>query len=434
MKDKTSKIIFFIAVLAFFISTPIIVFYARGYKIDWKNFKIIQTGAIFASSTAKNAEIYINHQYQGLSPRLVKSLKPNDYLVELKLSGYQPWYKTLAVYPSTVTEIKSVFLAPINISSQLIITQNSILNYWISPDWEKYIFLNQDNDLQLYDQNIDQQYPINATTTLDASISWSENSDKALIQDFNNAYILNVLDKQIFRIAPTTTLQQISLHPAENNKVLFLSNDILYEFDYSRNSTNQILDKEIAAYQIVGNQIYYLMKSNNILYRYDLGKKENVQITVVSFEPTSNDLKLIIQNSHISIINNHKLYILNEKERKFIYIDENVSSIDIALDGNILVQKGQEIFVYYPNNQNGDKQFITRYSQKISNAQWFNNQNNIIFSLDNEIKITETDTRNHLNIFNIANFNMASAVKLNSETFELYFLNNQGLNKIRLIP
>lgn len=438
MRETTRKLVFFIAVLVFFISAPVIILYARGYRLDWQKMKLIKTGAIYLNTTPKEAEIYINGEFKGITPFLVKSLRPNNYLVEIKTNKKETWSKTLNVYPSTVTEATSVLLIDKEYAAQNIIPQENILKFWPNTNWDKISYLDDEGKIWLYTEEDDQLNPIKATTTIDSFAIWAE-EDIILITGDKSYYVFDFKEKKFFDFKieipeiKNPKIENLKWNPDNKEEIFFTNQNLLYKFNYQTLQLIPLLQKEIIAYQPIDSQIYYILESNKLFYRIDLEKKSTVQVSLIPIENISANAQLIIQNNQVAIIDKGNLFLFKSEKREFEQIDKNVQKIKVSASGSkILIQKNKELFVYYLNYEKDNKEFITRYGKKINNCLWFG-ENHIIFTIENDIKITEIDIRSHLNIFDLATTTPETAIKLDQENSELYFISEEGLKKIKII-
>lgn len=438
MKDRTRKLIFFSAVLTFLITTPIIIFYARGYRINWNKLKIIKTGAIHANSTSKGANIYINGEYQGTTPFLVKELVPGDYAIKIQTDNTYPWTKTLTVSASQVVTTGDTLLIPQKITTTNIIPTENIANYWPTEDWKKIAFVDTASQLWLYTKSTQQLKQIKATTTPATTILWSVANNKLLLES-NGIYVYDIKGDNFTKIVipkdklATTTISHLKWSQEDENKIFFMNDNTLYEFDYISSELKSPLDQKILVYEIINNQIYYLLESNRIFYRINTQGENKTQISL-KYVDIDADAKLHIDNNQAAITDKGKVFLFDNKERLFSQIDSNTKNIEISGAGDkILLQKEQELFVYHINEEKDNKEFITRYGQTIDDCLWLTTDNHIIFSLGNQLKITETDTRNHLNIFDLVTFNTEAPVKLDTKTSELYFITEKGLEKYKIL-
>ncbi len=438
MQDRTRKLIFFGAVLAFFVTTPIIIFYARGYRINWSKLKIIKTGAIYANSATKGAGIYVNGEFQGTTPLLVKALTPGNYDIKIQTDATYAWTKNLTVDPSQVAETGAVLLIPKEIAAANVITAENIANYWPTEDWKKIAFVDTQNQLWLYTPASKLLKQISATTTPDTSVSWSAEDNKLLLE--NDAIFVYDIKKDHFtqitipadQLA-TTTISHIKWNQEDENKIFFMSDNSLYEFDFVNSTLRKPLDQQILAYEIISNQIYYILESNRIFYRINTAGENKTQISL-KYVDIDKNAKINIANNQVVVTDAGKVFLFDSKERLFTQIDSDVKNMEISSSGNkILLQKEQELFVYTINLEKDNKEFITRYSQSIDDCLWLTTDNHIIFSLGTKLKVTETDIRNHLNIFDLATFNTAAPVKLDPKTNEIYFIDEKGLEKYKIL-
>lgn len=82
----------------FLLIAPSIVLYSQGYRIDFENKKITQTGGLFLKISPKQADIYLNGKLSRktdffFGSALIENLLPKKYKLEIKKTGYQSWKK-----------------------------------------------------------------------------------------------------------------------------------------------------------------------------------------------------------------------------------------------------------------------------------------------------------------------------------------------------
>ncbi len=117
---KTKRTLFFLAcLLSFLLLAPFVVLYSQGYRMDFQERKIVQTGAIYLKVWPGEARVYLNGDFEkkvsGFSRSLlIKNLLPKKYSVEVKKDGYQTWQKELRTDEKKVTEAKNIILFPEN--------------------------------------------------------------------------------------------------------------------------------------------------------------------------------------------------------------------------------------------------------------------------------------------------------------------------------
>lgn len=78
------------------------VFYARGYRFNWGQFKFSPNGLFVAKSEPTGAQIFINGDLKTATDATV-SLSPGTYDVSIRKDGYIPWEKRLSIDKEVVT-------------------------------------------------------------------------------------------------------------------------------------------------------------------------------------------------------------------------------------------------------------------------------------------------------------------------------------------
>lgn len=153
-----------------------------------------------------------------------------------------------------------------------------------------------------------------------------------------------------------------------------------------------------------------------------------------------NTLTNNLQISDFQIINDSKNLILvttTNQSKSIIETNNNQSKIiaknishkpQISPDQNFLLyQKQQEIWLYNINAQT--KTMLTRASQNIQHLQWHPNQNNLIFTNNNQLKICDI---NFNNCYKLTNIDQNSPVSINNQENTATIIKNQKLQHFNL--
>jgi len=102
-------LIFFIA--AFLIISPMIILYTAGYRYDWQNGFLKQTGAISIDIQPKNTVIYLNGiMLKDKMPVRLNNIAPAKYFLKMSAPGYFDWTKYIEVQNKQTTYIKEISL------------------------------------------------------------------------------------------------------------------------------------------------------------------------------------------------------------------------------------------------------------------------------------------------------------------------------------
>lgn len=125
MQKRTRTVLFAIYLLIFFLAAPSTILYSQGYRFDFGQKRITQTGAVYVKVLPRGAEVYLNGKLRDKtslldSSLLVENLLPGKYEIEIRKNGYHPWSKTLLVRAKEVSEAKHVTLFPQNTNLEFI--------------------------------------------------------------------------------------------------------------------------------------------------------------------------------------------------------------------------------------------------------------------------------------------------------------------------
>ncbi|TSC94401.1 MAG: hypothetical protein CEN87_522 [Parcubacteria group bacterium Licking1014_1] len=143
----------------------------------------------------------------------------------------------------------------------------------------------------------------------------------------------------------------------------------------------------------------------------------------------------IAQN--IFLLENNTLSIFDKKTNEFQVFYSPVKAFKVSPDGQkFLYCNDYEILYSYLNSDNPEKLFINRFSEKINDCLWLNNDY-IVFTINGKIKISEIDNTNEVNTIEFPSIITLSDEKQieikNPEIFfnqsdkKLYILTNNNL-------
>lgn len=128
-----------IAVLLLIMATGIAaIFWARGFKPDFKNGKIERTGLIVATSIPTGAQVYLDDRLTSATNTNIAFLDPKTYKVRIEKDGYTVWEKQIEIKADLATEIKALLfpLAP-EIKP---LTTTGATNPTLSPDGGQIVY------------------------------------------------------------------------------------------------------------------------------------------------------------------------------------------------------------------------------------------------------------------------------------------------------
>ncbi|MDI6603044.1 MAG: hypothetical protein QME57_02925 [Patescibacteria group bacterium] len=381
MTKKTRTILFLIFLFLFLLIAPATILYSLGYRFDFENKKLTQTGGFFLKSEPKKVEIYIDRKLAKktdffFGSALVENLLPKKYKIEVKKEGYLTWEKKLEIREKEVSEVKNLVLFPKNLNFNIL--TKGVENFWFSPD-EKKIVLEETEEqgwaLKLYD--------------LEKKIKSHLISEKEISQKGTDLMNLDFSEdsKELY----------LKIGMEEQEKTFILKLDKL---------PLQLVEKKIIptpenilASQKQNQDVYYLDNSGYVF-------KNELKVNKIPF-PVQSETKytLKIFQDFLFLIEGENLYLFSPDSKSFEKFFERINNLKISPDNKKLVFfSNSEIWILFLKDEGmkkaGEKLFINRFSEKIDDIFWLNSDY-LIFNSGNNLKIVEIDDRDRIQTWDI---------------------------------
>jgi len=434
MKLWKRRILLILAFSLFFVIAPILVFYAIGYRYDFKNKSFRQIGMIILESKPENADIFINNKYEAKTPFRMKSLLPNEYDLKIDKEGFNAWEKKLSVTSKKVTWASNIvlFFKEPEIKKLSDIKFN---NFSISPNYQNIIASSADKNnpgiwlIDIETKKSEKFYPkddfyqnlpfpeeeINNLKYSD--FIWSPNSKKIVFTiKTNKTRDVLIIDtnkeKEPLYINSSFDLKTKSLQWKNNEEIYLLDESgNLHQIELNFKYAPKIIAENIVdfKYNKKNNEIVYILKEddinklssikgetkNNIL---NLPKDEIFEIEIGKY----NNITLLLKNKK-------ELLLIDSETKEPKIIGNNVNAFKWSKNENMLLFFGNnELWFYDSKKENNndilspaygynESNLITRYSTEIIDANWYPNEEYITILLKNNIKIIELDGRDKRN-------------------------------------
>lgn len=188
-----------------------------------------------------------------------------------------------------------------------------------------------------------------------------------------------------------------------------------------------------------GSDIFYLDGANFILYRRDIGGFIKEQLSRESLPPNIYTLSASRNNRFIALNSQNNLYLLNNDRGIFELIGNQVKDARFSGDNKkILIRTANELWILYlediliqPYKKAGDKELVTRFSQTITQAIFYPDNEHIAFVVGDQIKITEMDGRDQRNTINFLSA-LSPQIYFDEASSYFYYLTQNELFRVRL--
>ena len=420
MNQKTRSLLFFFLILIFLVVAPLTVLYSQGYRVDFQNLRVVQTGGFYFRVTPPNVNIIITPERENLlaiedntnfffGTLYVENILPERYAITISKEGYHPWRKSLEIREKKVTEVKNVTLIPTDPS--FTITQDQISDIFLLSDRREIIIKRSINDkewdLMIYDPVRDLLEPLLSFNDVpgEPSIVLSSPRRQELLIDMGTYHLVI---NPINRIRHTINdIISPLLHPGQANSIIHLDNGNLVSYNYL-SALSSILAEEVKAFGIRENGDIVWLSRDGILFE----NGERIQSTPFPIRDGLEYQILLPNQSDIAIVENNSFHFLDRNRFEFTEMFRSDQKPIPSPDRKKLAYySAHEINILYledttdqPAKKHGEISFLTRFSGKVNNVGWLNNHY-LVFSVDGDIKVIEIDDRDHINIVNLANLN-----------------------------
>lgn len=392
-----------------------IIFYASGYRVNFKNKKIQRTGLLVLSTNEGDIQIFIDRKIVKLKKNILPnfisapysvSLLPGEYALEVKKEGRISYEQGFKIEPELITKIEDIIL-PLQSEQHQIAIQENALAYAISPDNKKIIYNNIGGDILLYNiENGEEKTLIDKifTNRKIVSYSWKEDSRKVIIKVAELKTIFNyLLDienpkssyflQEKFSFVPF--LEKIVFSDKKPQELFGLANNTLYSIN-------------TAAFSIkpLEGGLYDFTKSKDYLYYYKKDEEKLIQFDTNIYKETimGENITPLADFTIIPLNNDKDIYLKNGEKIYFLEKGGNQKLIDENVD-RIFIDKNQQNFYYtkeyelwFYNAGKSEKVLISRFSKKISSLQDFSNDKYLLYISENSVGIIKKDGTNNISL------------------------------------
>jgi hypothetical protein len=383
MTKRTRTILFLVCLFLFLLIVPLAVLYSQGYRIDWDNKKLTQTGGLFLKILPKQVEVYFDGKLKEktdffFGSILIENLLPKKYKIGVKKAGFYPWEKTLEIKEKEVTEAKNIVLFPEN--PDFTILTKEVEGFWFSPNQKEIILKEKEKNgwsLKLY--QIEKDVKSHLINEKDIYLKGADLMNLEFSDDSKEITLEIGLREQIRYF--TLRLDEVPL--------------LLTEVEPQTPPLDNVV-----SYQEINNDIYYLDNFGNLF-------KNGRKLTETAFfvKPET-EYELSIFQDFIFLREGKTLYWLNPNSKSFEKFFEGIQDLKISPDSKKMVYfSDNEIWILFLRDINtekkaGDRVFLMRLSEKIKDCFWLD-PNHLIFNSGDIIKISEIDERDRINIVDV---------------------------------
>lgn len=481
MEKIKRKLFFWALVILFFTVAPTIILHTQGYRFDMSRGVFVYSGAVNIKSNPQSISVALNDD-ASMSKKLsminssynISGLLPGNYNVEVSSPGFQTWNKKTDVHSGVASEFWNVVLVRSDYEKINYEDTSGIEKFFISPK-NKFIAYNQNADgkmavriFNISSKKTEKTFSLDDWRLLDSSkkenMEWSPEEDYLSVPvekeitaqtqkgktavpakkpaEIQNAYcIIDSASDNVFNLNEFLKLENIRnvrWDPENKGYVFFLKDNSLYRANVTDAADITLIAENVSTFDLTRSVVYYLQSPNNLVFKVDLdGQSGKEQVTSAFPDSSKNISRMIIyDDQRIAFISDNKdLYIYNEGEHNsyFKLLGSSVEGVHFSDDGKkILFWSNNEISVYFlrdwnvqPTRAEDELTNVTRYSETITNVQWFKDYEHVIFNAGKYTKLIELDGRDHRNCMDVFNTKIDQPFLRYSNSLEILFYTDQ---------
>ncbi len=263
---RVAMLFFFIT--AFFVISPIIIMYTAGYRYDWQNGLLKETGAISIDIEPKNAIVYLNGiKLQDKMPIRLNNIAPAKYNLRIIAAGYFDWLKEIEVKNKQTNYIKEITLIKKN--KPQILLNEKVKTMSLSYDGRFIIYQkekNNGNEILLWDNNGKKSTALFGLSNVEpVAINWAEKNNYAVISDLASPHARLII------VDANNPLKQINL--TKNNSAI-------KKFQWENSAEPQLYystEQNIFLYSPITDKHQLMIKNKYLDWRMENGQLWTIQ-------------------------------------------------------------------------------------------------------------------------------------------------------------
>jgi len=414
-------------------------------------------GILKATLIPKSTITVINGKlYKNPDGSLIVKLLPNQYKINFSYPGYSVVEKQIEIKSQQTLDLGKIYLFPVSWPKEELIENDSIDQFYVDKSMNHLIFFKKvakNYEWDIYDRSTKESQKFYQSSSLPQEIIFSLDAKKIIAMIKDNDWKLVFLPKSLIdtdinlnnefsvglkqanlQTKQLPKIKQIVFAPqnANNEDILVRTDQGLYRFNYLERTMTQIINSSLSPFLLSENYLYFI-KDNGLFTSLNLDSLEERQLSLFSFKDGDENFDNIIikkspqKNTFLIIKNNGKTYLLNEKIGVPPTLEEMIANGDFSLTGNhlLLYTKDKKMMTYDLNQEIKTEKNL--YSDSL--PQWFLDDNCLLFSNNNQLKIYNLETQETWLIINdLKNSDFIYDSSLNY----IFYLSNTGIIKISL--
>ncbi|MEK7625076.1 MAG: PEGA domain-containing protein [Patescibacteria group bacterium] len=321
---RITTLLAFIA--AFFIISPVVILYSAGYRFDFKNGLLLETGSLSVDILPLTATVYLDGlKIDQAMPIRLNNLTPHKYNLKISASGHYDWEKQIEISRNKTTYIKEFIL--LKKSKPKLITPDTAAGISISASGRYLaysIFRNNETELVIEDE---QKKNKNLIFRLSGALTllWATHNDTLAVAsgvgngNRRRVSVIDVVTGNMTDVRSADPILKYLWGETANPNLYYGTKDGIYSFTPHSGQVSLITNSKFLDWQI-DNEILWTMDINTstaelMISKDTLGfRKVFNSFTTIGNEPTKT-----LANTKFETIE-HDTVLLRDKAENIYYI------------------------------------------------------------------------------------------------------------------
>ncbi len=438
MKRSYRRALFFVALLVFMAITPVVILYALGYRTSFTAADPVPVGVLLIESEPSRATVYADEKEVGQTPHALSNIRAGSVTIRIEKEGYKAWQKNVQISPGRATEIRDIRLFPAALEPRPL--TNNVRLFSVSPNRRLLAVVHTNNTLTIYDQVGEVVSPPQPLRANVETILWSPNSDAVLLNMSSTPsfWYVSVAQKQLPSALPILAgAHSVVWDPRIPGRLLYLdASNTLKAYNVASRAQAPLIEN-IDSFATSANHIYAVGSETKKIGIYTLqGQASGDPLSIPEGDITQ---MLVTPQGNIALLTNGGEVSVLADKNTFIPVAKGMQKIAWSPSGQVLLlATDTSLHVYNVNDKRTTLPLhklilVQRLSRPIASPQWFAGSRHLLYQIDDEMWIVETDTRDYPVAYQVDTTNLGAAQATVGEEGEVLFYLKRGDSGTQLV-
>jgi len=429
MEKIFRRLLLFTSAVVFMALAPLVVFYAMGYRIGIDAKSDLSVGVLLVETTPRRSQVTVDDRDAGTTPTSVPNLPPGEVTVKLTKEGYESWEKRLMIEPTEVTDLRGVRLFPVQRSPRALLADVSTFS--LSPN-RQLIAAIAGGKLHVIDEEGTSLFSALAITEHPRQLLWSPDSNSLLLIGERTTALVAISGSTKAQPLPVLyRALEIAWDPRIPGRILAITP----QGDLTAYQTGANISTTIAT-----NIQTFATSSRNVFVNPQA--EANIHVLTLQGQHlrtipfTAAVRRLVATPSGVIGVWDEQGRLSTITDQEIITpVAESAERAGFSPDGQLLYVQTDNTSLHVLNMSDQRLRHLpleklvlaTRLTSSIRDPQWFAGGHHLMYQIEDEIVISEIDTRDHPISYTVDSTNLGkSEAAVGRDGERIFYLKDSG--------